>query len=79
MSETQVLFRVDSDILEELDTTINMSGFKTRNEWFRNIIRSYLEDMERKRVLKNLDKLNVEGMTEAEVADMVKAWRAEEN
>ena len=79
MTETQVLFRVDSDMLKELDSTISGSGFKTRNEWFRSIIRSFLEDMERKKLLKTLEKLNVEEMTEAEVAKMVHAWRAGEN
>ena len=79
MTETQVLFRVDSDMLKELDSTISSSGFKTRNEWFRSIIRSFLEDMGRKKLLKTLEKLNVEEMTEAEVAEMVHAWRAGEN
>jgi len=75
MNETQVLFRIDSELLEDLDTTIHRSGFKTRNEWFRNVIRTYLEDMERKKVLKKLEMLNVEGMTEADIVEMVKAWR----
>ena len=79
MTETQVLFRVDSDMLKELDSTISGSGFKTRNEWFRNVVRNFLEDVERKKLLKKLEMLNVEGLTEAEVAEMVKAWRDEEN
>ena len=73
MTETQVLFRVDSEMLKELDSTISGSGFKTRNEWFRSIIRSFLEDMERKKLLKTLEKLNEEEMTESEVAEMVHA------
>ena len=79
MTESQVLFRVDSDMLKELDSTISGSGFKTRNEWFRNVVRNFLEDVERKKLLKKLEMLNVEGWTEAEVAKMVKAWRDEEN
>ena len=79
MTETQVLFRVDSDMLKELDSTISGSGFKTRNEWFRNVVRNFLEDVERKKLLKKLEMLNVEGLTEAEVAKMVKTWREEEN
>ena len=79
MTETQVLFRVDSDMLKELDSTISGSGFKTRNEWFRNVVRNFLEDVERRKLLKKLEMLNVEGLTEAEVAEMVKAWRNEES
>ena len=79
MTETQVLFRVDSDMLKELDSTISGSGFKTRNEWFRNVVRNFLEDVERRKLLKKLESLNVEGLTEAEVAEMVKAWRNEES
>ena len=79
MTETQVLFRVDSDMLKELDSTISGSGFKTRNEWFRNVVRNFLEDVERKKLLKKLESLNVEELTEAEIAKMVKAWRDEEN
>lgn len=79
MTETQVLFRVDSDMLKELDSNISGSGFKTRNEWFRNVVRDFLEDVERKKLLKKLEMLNVKGLTEAEVVEMVKAWRDEEN
>ncbi len=79
MTETQVLFRVDSEMLKELDSNISGSGFKTRNEWFRNVIRNFLEDVERKKLLKKLETLNVEGLTEAEIVEMVKAWRDEEN
>ena len=79
MTETQILFRMDSEMLKELDSSISGSGFKTRNEWFRNIVRNFLEDAERKKLLKKLEKLNVGDMTEAEAAAMVKAWRAEES
>ncbi len=79
MTETQVLFRVDSNILKELDSTLSSAGFKTRNEWFRNAVRNFLEDMERKKFLKRLESLKVEGLTDSEVADMVKAWRNKGN
>ena len=79
LTETQVLFRVDSTVLSELDASITSSGFKTRNEWFRSLVRSFLEDMERKVALKNLEKLKVEGMTEEEIVKMVQAWRKEDH
>lgn len=75
MGDTQVLFRVDSRILEELDTSIANSGFKTRNEWFRNVVRAFLDDMERKKLLKKLETLKLEGLMESEIVDMVGAWR----
>ena len=79
MTDTQILFRMDSDMLKELDTNISGSGFKTRNEWFRNVVRDFLEDVERKKLLKKMEKLNIDKMTEAEVAEMVNAWRTEES
>ena len=79
MTDTQVLFRVDSDLLKELDTSISGSGFKTRNEWFRSIVRDFLEDVERKKLQKKLEALNVDDMSEEEVAEMVKSWKNEEN
>ena len=79
MTETQVLFRVDSDMLKELDSTLSSVGFKTRNEWFRNAIRNFLEDVERKKLLKRLESLKVDGLTDSEVAEMVRAWRNKES
>ena len=79
MTDTQVLFRVNSDMLDELDSSISGSGFKTRNEWFRNVVRDFLEDVERRKLLKKLEALNIENMAEEEVAEMVKSWRAEED
>ena len=79
MTETQVLFRVDSDMLKELDSTLPGTGFKTRNEWFRNVVRNFLEDVERKKLLKKLEKLKIEKMSDDEVAAMVRAWRTGEN
>ncbi len=78
MTDTQVLFRVNSDMLDELDSSISGSGFKTRNEWFRNVVRDFLEDVERRKLLKKLEALNIENMAEEDVAEMVKAWRTEE-
>ncbi len=54
-----------------------MSGFKTRNEWFRASIRVFLEDIERKKVLKKLRKLEVKGLEEKDVEEMVNEWRSE--
>ena len=78
MTETQVLFRVDSELLKELDSSLSRSGFKTRNEWFRNVLRNFLEDAERKRLLKKLDRLKVDDMTDEDVAEMVRAWKIRE-
>ena len=75
MTDTQVIFRIEEKLLEKLDSSLKASGFKTRNEWFRNEIRTFLEEMERKKSLKLLDRLTVEGMTESDVALMVKEWR----
>ncbi len=79
MAETQVLFRVDSDLLKELDSNLSGTGFKTRNEWFRNVVRNFLEDAERKKLLKKLEKLKVEKMSDDDIAAMVRAWRTGEN
>ncbi len=75
MADVQVIFRVDKEMLGELDATLMASGFKTRNEWFRHEVREFLEEMERKRAMKLIEKLTVEGMGEAEVALMVREWR----
>jgi len=75
MGETQVIFRVDEQMLRKLDSTIEVSGFKTRNEWFRNAVRAFLEDMERRNVIRELRKLTVKGMTEEDIVKMVNEWR----
>ena len=77
MTETQVIFRLEKRMLKEFDETLKMSGFKTRNEWFRAAIRVFLEDVERKKVLKKLRKLEVKGLEEKDVEEMVNKWRSE--
>ncbi len=77
MPETQIIFRLDKKILKELDESLKLSGFKTRNEWFRAVIRDFLADSERKEVLQKLKKLEVKGLEEKEIADMVDKWRIE--
>ena len=77
MAETQIIFRLDKKILKDLDESLKISGFKTRNEWFRAAIREFLENMERKRVLSNLKKLEVKGLKEEEIAELVNNWRSE--
>jgi hypothetical protein len=54
-----------------------MSGFKTRNEWFRASIRTFLEDVERKKVLRKLRELEIKGLEETDIEDMVNEWRSE--
>ncbi len=77
MTETQVIFRLDKRLLKEFDETLKISGFKTRNEWFRAAIREFLEDVERKKVLQRLKKLEVKGLEEKDIEEMVSKWRSE--
>jgi metal-responsive CopG/Arc/MetJ family transcriptional regulator len=77
MTETQVIFRLDKKILKELDEVLKISGFKTRNEWFRATIRDFMANMERKKVLQRLGKLEIEGLEEKDIAEMISKWRSE--
>lgn len=77
MTETQVIFRLDKKILNELDEVLKISGFKTRNEWFRATIRDFMANMERKKVLQSLRKLEIEGLEEKDIAEMISKWRSE--
>ncbi|MFA4956126.1 MAG: hypothetical protein WC556_04030 [Candidatus Methanoperedens sp.] len=77
MTETQVIFRLEKGVLKEFDETLKISGFKTRNEWFRASIRTFLEDVERKKVLRKLRKLEVKGLEETDIENMVNKWRSE--
>ena len=77
MTETQVIFRLEKTLLREFDETLKMSGFKTRNEWFRASIRAFLEDVERKKVLRKLRKLEVKGLEDEDIKEMVNEWRSE--
>ncbi len=77
MTETQVIFRLDKRLLKEFDETLKISGFKTRNEWFRAAIREFLEDVERKKVLQKLRKLEIKGLEEKDIEEMVSKWRSE--
>jgi len=77
MTETQVIFRLEKRLLKEFDETLKMSGFKTRNEWFRASIRTFLEDVERKKILRKLRKLDVKGLEETDIEEMVNEWRSE--
>ena len=77
MSETQVLFRVEEELLEALDQVVHARGFKTRNEWFRAQIRQAVEaEARRAKAMAVLDQLTVEGIQEEDIARMVKEWRA---
>lgn len=38
MPEKQVLFRIDSKLLESLDKKIAKEGFTTRNAWFKQMV-----------------------------------------
>ncbi|MGA1821974.1 MAG: ribbon-helix-helix domain-containing protein [Thermoplasmatota archaeon] len=75
MTEVQILFRIEKDMIEELDKHLADFGYKTRNEWFRNKVREYVTEVEKKRMMDKLDKLTVEGITEEEIVEMVRDWR----
>jgi len=77
MNETQIIFRLDQRLLKEFDETLKISGFKTRNEWFRAAIREFLNDVEHKQVLKKLSNLEVKGLEEKDIDEMVSKWRSE--
>jgi len=75
MTETQVILRVDRDVLHEFDHLISTRGFKTRNEWFRAKVREFVEDCKKEEMMQKLAKLNSESITEDEIVEMVKDWR----
>ena len=54
MSESQVIFRIEKDLLDQLDSRLQLFGFKTRNEWFRAKVREFVEEADKKRMLKKL-------------------------
>ncbi len=76
MPETQVLFRVEKELLEALDRILSVEGFKTRNEWFRAQIRKALDDAKRKRAAGLLERLTADGIEEDDILDMVREWRS---
>ncbi len=77
MEEIQVLFRVPKDTMDALDEAISAHGFKTRNEWFRAEIREFLNREERLgRLRELLEGSTLDGITDEEITDMVRSWRA---
>lgn len=68
MAETQIIFRLDKKILKDLDESLKISGFKTRNEWFRAVIRDFLGDREREKVLRKLKKLEIKGLEDKDIS-----------
>ena len=76
MPETQVLFRVEKELLEALDKILSAEGFKTRNEWFRAQIRRALEQARRERLAGILERLTVEGIRDEDLVAMVREWRS---
>ena len=75
MLDTQVIFRIDKGLLNELDHRIHISGYKTRNEWFRAEVREYVKEVDKKKMLKKLDRLTIADITEDDIVQMVKDWR----
>ena len=77
MAETQIIFRLDKKIPEDLDESLKISGFKTRNEWFRAVIRDFLGDREKEKVLRKLKKLEIKGLEDKDISEMIDKWRHE--
>ena len=77
MTETQIIFRLDKKILKDLDENLKLSGFKTRNEWFRATIRNFMADIERKKSLQKLKKLEIQCLEDKDIVEMVDKWRTE--
>lgn len=75
MSESQVIFRIEKDLLDQLDQRLQIFGFKTRNEWFRAKVREFVEEADKKKMLKKLDKLTIEGINEQDIVQMIRDWR----
>jgi metal-responsive CopG/Arc/MetJ family transcriptional regulator len=75
MTEMQILFRLEKDLLDALDRSLPGQGFKTRNEWFRAQVRRAVEDSKRRRVAGILDRLTIDGAREEDIVEMVREWR----
>lgn len=75
MTDVQVLFRIEKGMIEELDDHLSELGYKTRNEWFRAKVREYVTEAEKKKMMARLDKLNVEGITDDDIIQMISDWR----
>ena len=75
MADTQVIIRVDSETLKELDRLLTAHGFKTRNEWFRAKVREFIEESKKQAMARKLSRLDVEGIDEREIVAMVRDWR----
>jgi len=75
LADTQVILRVDKEILAELDKHLSKHGFKTRNEWFRAKVREFIEDSRKREMLKTLSKLDAKGVNEEDIVQMVREWR----
>lgn len=41
LPEKQVLFRIESKLLDSLDKKITKDGYSTRNAWFKEIVSGY--------------------------------------
>lgn len=49
MAERQVLFRLDDDLLQRLDRRLAERGYRTRNAWFRDVVRDFAGGARRRR------------------------------
>lgn len=41
-TEKQVLFRIEADLLSQLDRRLQSSPYRTRNAWFKAVLEDYL-------------------------------------
>ena len=41
MAQRQILFRLEGDTLAKLDRKIGQKGYKTRNAWFKDVVKEW--------------------------------------
>ncbi|HVL49147.1 MAG TPA: ribbon-helix-helix protein, CopG family [Candidatus Thermoplasmatota archaeon] len=49
MAEKQVLFRLEEDLLDRLDRKLAQRGYRTRNAWFRDVVRDFAGEGRKRR------------------------------
>lgn len=43
-----MLFRIEEDLLAKLDRRLKQKGYKTRNAWFKEIVKGFASDARRR-------------------------------
>ena len=76
MTTSQVIFRLDRNILKRLDGEIKSKGYRNRNEWFHSIVRRTIQSDEE--FLKHMAEIAREkGITDEEVMKACREVRHE--